>query len=60
MCLETQKTYDSVPLVKLWQVLEDEEVSSMYVQGQLYSNMTSRLRVDKQLPEPMAVTKGLK
>jgi hypothetical protein len=60
--IDLQKAYDSVPLAKLWQVLEDKNIPPIYINAvrELYDDMTSVIKIGQKVTKKIKVTKGLR
>ena len=60
--IDLTKAYDSVPLTKLWNIMEQQGISKLYIQAvkKLYQNMSVCVKVGNKLSKEIRVTKGLK
>lgn len=60
--VDLQKAYDSVPLNKLWTILEQTNINNGLIKAvkKLYTNSTTKIRVGKTITEGFNITKGLK
>lgn len=60
--IDLKKAYDSVPLSKLWLAMSENGISDLYIQAvkNLYSDMTSRIKIGGKLSEEFLITKGLR
>lgn len=60
--VDLQKAYDTVPVSKLWRVLEQSNINHTYVTAlkELYRESKSRIRVGKCVTEELMVNKGLR
>ena len=60
--IDLTKAYDSVPLSKLWQVLQESKINKKLIKGikTLYEGSLSKIKRAKEITEGFQVTKGLR
>lgn len=60
--VDLTKAYDTIPINKLWEVLERTTIKATVIQvvQQLYQGFTARVKQDHKLFETFTVTKGLR
>lgn len=60
--IDLEKAYDTVPLKKLFEVLQTIDLSKVYIRAiiNIYKNMRSAIKQGKNISEPFSVTKGLR
>lgn len=60
--IDLKKAYDSVPIKKLWNVLEDTDINPIYINTikKLYEENTGRVKIDDKLSDEFLCTKGLR
>jgi hypothetical protein len=60
VCINLRKADDSVPLNKIWQVIEEQRVKKQYIWGvkNLNTNMTSSIKVGQRVFQKFHTTKG--
>lgn len=60
--VDLTKAYDTVPIQKLWQVLENSPINNTAIQAirQLYNQALSRIKIGNNVSETFYVTKGLR
>ena len=60
--VDLTKAYDTIPVQKLWQVLEKSPINNTVITAvkQLYDQATSRIKLGNKLSENFLVTKGLR
>lgn len=60
--VDLQKAYDTVPISKLWKVLEQSNINHTYIHAlqELYKDSKSRVKVGKYVTQEFLVNKGLR
>lgn len=60
--VDLEKAYDSVPLMKLWEAMEKNQISDILIGAvkALYKDMTAKIKVGQKLSKSINVTKGLR
>lgn len=60
--VDLKKAFDSVPLNKLWEALEDQGIQSVYINAikKLYENAESCVRSGNSYSEEFKITKGVR
>ena len=60
MFVDLTKAYDSIPILKLWEVLGESNINSTLIKAlqNLYSN-TAQVKIGNKLSHPFNTTKGL-
>lgn len=62
MFIDLQKAYDTVPINKLWKVLQETNLSQTLIKAlkNLYDGSTSQIKVGNKLSQKFVVNKGLR
>jgi Reverse transcriptase (RNA-dependent DNA polymerase) len=60
--VDLEKAYDTVPLNKLFEVLDESDLSRVYVRAiyNIYKDAKAVIKIGKNISEPFEITKGLK
>ena len=60
--MDLGKAYDSVPLIKLWEVLNSNNINKNIINAiqELYKNSTSKVKIGKWLSQGFQISKGLR
>jgi hypothetical protein len=59
--VDLTKAYDSIPILKLWEVLGESNINSTLIKGlkKLYGN-TTQVKIGNKLSHSFSITKGLR
>lgn len=62
MFIDLHKAYDTVPVTKLWKVLQETNINHTLINAlqNLYMDSTSRVKIGKRLSKSFPVNKGLR
>lgn len=60
--VDLENAYDNVPLVKLFETLENSGINPMYVKSvyNVYRNIQARVKIGREVTESCNISKGLK
>ena len=62
MFMDLHKAYDTVPVTKLWKVLQETNINNFLINAlqNLYTGATSKVKIGKRLSKGFIVNKGLR